>query len=54
MTKKRFLTERKSWKIIARIRHQWHNDWRANHFSANGNTRRRMREKAFMMLYKNL
>lgn len=54
MTKKDFLTERKSWKILARARHQWHTNWRANNFSADGNIRRRMREKAFTMLYKNL
>ena len=54
MTKKDSLTERKSWKILARARRQWHTNWRANTFSADGNTRRRAREKAFMMLYKSL
>jgi len=54
VTKKDSLTECKSWKILARARHQWHTNWRANNFSAVGNTRRRAREKAFMMLYKTL
>jgi len=54
VTKKDSLTERKSWKILARMRHQWHNNWRANNFSAHGNNRRRAREKVFMMLYKDL
>ena len=54
MIKKDSLTERKSWKILARARHQWHVNWRANTFSARGNTRLRLREKAFIMLYKSL
>ncbi len=54
MTKKDSLIERKTWKILARARHQWHTNWRANNFSANGNTRGRVKEKAFMMLYKTL
>ena len=48
MTKKNILTERKWWVINARLIRKNSRNWRANHFAAYGNLRKRMRDKALM------